>query len=243
MTLMDDDLGDGAATDGADDAIPLAGSVTRVDVVARHLRAAILDGRFTPGERVRQETIAALAGTSRIPVREALRQLESEGLVSLTPYSGARVARVDAGEYEEIYLMREHLEPLAIRESLPYLTADHFSELHALQTQIERTRDVSEILDLDRRFHLLTYSAAPRPRLLKTIEGFWNGTQQYRRVYYRLIADEMNAAPGVVPYTHMEHQLLVDALERGDADTAHAIVRAHIRRTRLTLSTHREVFD
>lgn len=226
-----------------EDGIQSLSTETRVARVARHLRALILDGRLKPGERVRQEAVAAALGTSRIPVREALRQLESEGLVSLVPYSGARVAKVDAEEYEEIYLMREYLEPLAIRESLPHLTAGHFAELHDLMARIERTADPTDVLDLDRRFHLLTYSAAARPRLLRVIEGFWNSTQQYRRVYYRLVDDQLKANPGSLPMTHMEHHVLVDALERKDPDTADGLVRAHIRRTRLTLASHREVFD
>jgi DNA-binding GntR family transcriptional regulator len=216
---------------------------TRVDQVARYLRTSILNGRLKPGDRVRQEAVAAALGTSRIPVREALRQLESEGLVSLVPYSGARVAKVDAEEYEEIYLMREYLEPLAIRESLPLLNQRHFAELRELMVRIERAEDVTDILDLDRRFHLLTYSAAPRPRLLRMIEGFWNNTQQYRRVFYRLVSDRVQAEPGTLPMTHMEHHILVDALERRDPDTADNVVRSHIRRTRLTLACHREVFD
>ncbi|MCC6313273.1 MAG: GntR family transcriptional regulator [Thermomicrobiales bacterium] len=243
MTLLSDSLETGitVAID-ADGARSLA-TETRVDQVARHLRAAIVNGRLKPGDRIRQEAIAAELGTSRIPVREALRQLESEGLISLIPYSGARVARVDAEEYEEIYLMREHLEPLAIRESLPRLTARHFSEIHDLVAQIERTEDPTDVLDLDRRFHLLTYSAAARPRLLQMIEGFWNSTQQYRRVFYRLAGDRLISHSGNVSLTHMEHRLLVDALERRDADTADNIVRVHIRRTRLTLARYREVFD
>lgn len=222
---------------------PAPASATRVDLVAQYLRAAILDGRIRPGERVRQEAVAAALGTSRIPVREALRQLESEGLVSLVAYSGARVAKVDATEYEEIYLMREWLEPLAIRESVPYLGGDHLAELRRLMERIERTVDPSEVLDLDRKFHLLSYSGAPRPRLLRIIEGFWNSTQQYRRAFYQTVIEELGSLAGKLPMTHLDHRQLLDALERHDPDTAESIVRFHIRRTRLTLADHREVFD
>ncbi|MGI9253602.1 MAG: GntR family transcriptional regulator [Thermomicrobiales bacterium] len=232
-----DFLGDGIQSPGAE---------TRVDFVARHLRSSILDGRLKPGDWVRQEAVAAALGTSRIPVREALRQLESEGFVSLVPFSGARVAKVDVEEHEEIYLMREWLEPLAIRESLPHLTGQHLRELRDLVGRIEASRETSDVLDLDldRRFHLLSYSAAPRPRLLKMIESFWNTTQQYRRVYYRTVADDRERLPdGFLPMTHLDHHMLIDAIERRDADTAESVVRAHIRRTRLTLTSHREVFD
>lgn len=217
---------------------------TRVDFVARHLRSSILNGRLKPGEWVRQEAVAEALGTSRIPVREALRQLENEGLVSLVPFSGARVAKVDVGEYEEIYLMREWLEPLAIRESLPFLTDDLLAELRTQVVRIEEAEFIWDILDHDRRFHLLSYSAARRPRLLRMIEGFWNSTQQYRRAFYQTIAGADGRIPaGSLPMTHLDHRLLVDALERRDSDSAESVIRAHIRRTRLVLTNHREVFD
>src|SRR5262245_58587035 len=80
---------------------------TLVDVVTQALRDAIVEGRLQPGERIRQEAVAREFGTSRIPVREALRQLQSEGLVTLLPNVGARVARLDVGELVEVYLVRE----------------------------------------------------------------------------------------------------------------------------------------
>jgi DNA-binding GntR family transcriptional regulator len=89
--------------------------------VSAQLREAILNGSLKPGERIRQEAVATQYGTSRIPVREALRQLASEGLVSLVPDVGARVARLDLNELDEIYKLREQLEPLTIRESVPHL--------------------------------------------------------------------------------------------------------------------------
>src|SRR5918998_2890875 len=86
----------------------------RSEDVLSWLREAIHDGRLKPGEPVRQEAIAHELGVSRIPVREALRRLESEGLVVARPHASARVARLDFEEYEEIYKMRERLQPLAL---------------------------------------------------------------------------------------------------------------------------------
>ncbi len=83
------------------------------------LREAILAGRLSPGSRVRQEELAEEFGISRIPVREALRRLEAEGLVVLVPNSGAWVAKLDRAECVEIYRIREQIEPLAILDKLP----------------------------------------------------------------------------------------------------------------------------
>ncbi len=214
------------------------------EVVTRRLRDDILEGRLRPGERIRQEAVARELGASRIPVREALLQLENEGLVSLAPYSGARVAKLDFAEYTELYRIREQLEPLAIAESAPRLSDEAIAQLRHLMLQIEQTRDPATWLALDRRFHLASYAAAPMPRLLKMIEGFWNSTQQYRRAFYAAVsAPRDGPLAGDQPLTVVEHRLLFDALERRDPLDAEAILRSHIRRTQLTLAGRQEVFD
>lgn len=87
--------------------------------VTGEIRQKILSGEFAPGLRIRQEELAAQFGTSRVPVREALKQLESEGLVVIVPNSGVWIARVDINECVEMWKIRERIEPLALGESLP----------------------------------------------------------------------------------------------------------------------------
>jgi DNA-binding GntR family transcriptional regulator len=220
-----------------------AGGEPLSEVATRYLRDAILDGRLRPGTRLRQEAIARELGASRIPVREALRTLENEGLVNLTPRSGARVARLDYAEHAELYRIREELEPLALAESTPRLSDEALAHLRTLKLQIEQSRDPAVWLVLDRQFHLASYAAAPMSRLLKMIEGFWNTTQQYRRVYYSMVATEWAPDDPGLPMTHVDHCLLLDAMERRDAIDASGMMRAHIRRTRLTLAASQHLFD
>src|SRR5215470_160530 len=89
--------------------------------IADDLRTAILNGSYLPGERIRQEDIAARSGASRIPVCEALRMLDAEGLVTLVANSGAWVTKLTFEECVETYLIRERLEPLLLRISMPLL--------------------------------------------------------------------------------------------------------------------------
>src|ERR1700749_80602 len=89
--------------------------------IAESLRTAILDGSYRPGERIRQEDVAARSGASRIPVREALRMLAAEGLVTLVPNSGAWVTRLTMAECAELYLIREGLQPLLLVSRLARL--------------------------------------------------------------------------------------------------------------------------
>lgn len=204
--------------------------------VARSVRDSILDGELTPGMRIRQEDIARKLGTSRIPVREALRQLETEGLVSLVPHSGARVAVMDFAGFSELYRIRELVEPMAIAESAVRLTDRQLGGLRELLRLVEEsTDDLHHWLEYDRRFHLESYAAAPLPRLLEMIERFWNQTQQYRRAYLETVQPRLDIV-------NFEHRLIMEALERHDADDAAALQQVHIRRTRTTLAGHPELF-
>jgi DNA-binding GntR family transcriptional regulator len=207
--------------------------------IAGKLRDAILDGHLPPGAPIRQEALAQQLGTSRIPVREALRQLESEGMLTLVPHSGARVARLDLAEHIELYRIREALEPMAIAESAKYLTDAQLHELRELEELIEASRaDQQAWIRHDRTFHLLTYAAAPFPRLQRMIHGFWNSSQQYRRVHVSSFDDH------TFDLIHMEHRMILDALERHDPVDAEERQRSHIRRTRLYLTSHaEELFD
>src|ERR1700751_1561680 len=123
--------------------------------IAAHLRDAILSGEIPPGSRIRQEDVAERLCTSRLPVREALRMLETEGMTQLEVNKGARVPSFDREELDVIYQMRERIETLALRLSLPRLTAEQWAELNTIQDLIEANDDVGTFLDLDRRFHLL----------------------------------------------------------------------------------------
>ncbi|HVT70674.1 MAG TPA: GntR family transcriptional regulator [Trebonia sp.] len=207
--------------------------------IADTLRAAILDGRYRPGERIRQEDVAARSGASRIPVREALRMLHDEGLVTLVANSGAWVAKLTLAECAELYQIRERLEPLLLRASMPGLDEPAAGRLADLAGVMEAAADdVGAFLRADREFHLASYAAAPAGETSQIIGRMWNSTQHYRREFTRLAASQ--AGLGV---THLEHRLLVDCIRRADADDAERILVTHIRRTRLELSRHPEIFD
>jgi DNA-binding GntR family transcriptional regulator len=204
--------------------------------VANALREAILTGEIAPGDRVRQEELAAEYGISRIPVREALRLLESEGLVVLVPNSGAWVAKLDQTECVEIYKIRERLEPLALAESCGNLSEETLSELSAIAAKIEIATNTDEFLRLDRQFHLMSYSGARMPQLLEMIYKFWNTTQHYRRAF------AFKAEQSSMMAVYYEHALIMEALHRRDGEHAARVLQDHIRRTRLKLEEHSELF-
>lgn len=212
------------------------GYVPLAEAIVAGLRKDILGGQLRPGERIRQEAVASEYGASRIPVRQALQQLQTEGLISFTVHVGARVASLQPSELDEIYKIRERLEPLALGESAPHLPRDTLRQLQDLEEEMEKvgTADRMSWIALDRQFHRLSYTGAPLPRLLRMVEELWNSTQQYRLAYIAL--------PETIEAAHAEHQLLLSALDRRDPDIAALISEMHIRRTRLALLARPHLF-
>ncbi|MCM3502539.1 GntR family transcriptional regulator [Microbacterium sp. P26] len=204
--------------------------------IADVLREEILRGVHPPGTRIRQEDLAARHTTSRLPVREALRLLESEGLVTLVANSGAWVSRLTLAECEELYLVRERIEPVLLGLSAPLLTPADLDELDGLADLMEGA-DAEEFLVHDRAFHLLTYAPARTVMLSDTVVGLWNRTHHYRRAFVAAAHARHDGA------AHHDHRLLVAALRRGDAEEAAHVLERHIRRTRIELERHPEIFD
>jgi DNA-binding GntR family transcriptional regulator len=204
--------------------------------IASDLREEILAGELAPGTWLRQDELAARLGSSRLPVREALRILESEGLTESLPNRGSRVPVLNLADVNTYYRMRERLEPLTLVESLPHLSEEQIARLESIQQEIEDNDDVTRFLTLDRAFHMTSYEACPSEHLLATTVRLWNSTQHYRRAFM-LLAD--NHRTEIV---NAEHRLILDAIRRRDAEDAERFLSGHIRRTRVELSAHPELF-
>jgi DNA-binding GntR family transcriptional regulator len=205
--------------------------------IAESIHQAVLTGELVPGERIRQEEIAERFGASRLPVREALRILESEGLVTLKANSGAWVSKLNLEECVEIYKIRERLEPMLLADSVPNLTDATVARLEGLIQSMEADGDIDKFLRLDREFHLLSYEGAQMPTTHSMVVRFWNTTQQYRRVFAGIMGRER------AWIIESEHRLLVEAIRRRDVEEAERVLLGHIRRTRLELSNHPGIFN
>lgn len=204
--------------------------------VANYLRAAILDGEIGVGQRIPQETLATRLGASRLPVREALRTLEGEGLVILEPNKGARVTHLDAEEFHVLYRARAAIEPVVIEDSIPRLTAGQIERAGEILTEIEKGVGTVDFLLLDREFHLLTYAGCRSHHLTSIVERLWNSTQHYRRAFVTKTGEAWRDA------TNAEHRLLLQAVCTRNTEVAGAIVATHITRTRIDLDRHPEIF-
>lgn len=188
--------------------------------VADHIREAIRSGALPPGSRLRQQHIARSLGVSTTPVREALRLLAAEGLVTLGEHRGAEVFRPSIDDVVEYYEMREVLEALAIRNAVPNITDDGIRELEELLDAMDAADDHDDFSALNHRFHSTLYAWSKRPRLCATIAGLAQRTSGYASL---VIDDAMRSGR-----SSTDHHRILDACRRRDADAAAEAIREHL---------------
>ena len=194
--------------------------------IADVLAGRILSGELAPGARIKQDELADELETSRIPVRDALRILESRGLVTMRANAGARVTSLSLHELAMSYEIRERLEPLLLADSIPHLSRADIADMHGALARLEEVADLDEAVALGREFHWITYRGHRSPLLAQMVERVWDTTQSYRRAY---LAMATQRGGGTV---ETEHRLIADAIERGETETAQAALVLHIRRAR-----------
>ncbi|MFJ2540509.1 GntR family transcriptional regulator [Pseudomonas sp. NPDC087614] len=186
------------------------------------LRAAILDGRLPCGTALRQQDLADLFGVSRMPVREALRQLEAQALLSVTTHKGAVVAPLIQGDAAQTYELRILLESEAMRQSIPLLTdADHAQAARYIEA-LEAQHDYTEIGQLNRLFHMALYCKAPNQRLLRLVEDGLNEEERF----LRFNLDAM----GLGKLSQDDHRAMLQAVIERDVERSIALLEQHLNR-------------
>jgi DNA-binding GntR family transcriptional regulator len=202
--------------------------------VADVLAERIHTGQLKPGDRIKQDELASELNLSRIPVRDALRILETRGLVSLRANAGARVASLTVRDMELSYHIRELLEPILLAESIPNLTEADFAEMREVKARLEAVDDADAYMPLARQFHWTSFSGHQAPLLAQIVERLWDTTHHYRRAYAELA---LRNAP-LMEVMRAERDLLFGAIVRREVDLAPRILSAHIRRTHIGLLEH-----
>ncbi len=194
---------------------------TVADRISAILREAIATGALPAGAALRQDELAARFGFSRMPVRGALRQLETEGLVSIHPTKGAFVASMDPAEIREIFALRELLEVEALRLSCPLLDAGVLRKAADMLDQIDGEANVARWGALNAAFHLALYSRCGNSRLLAAIEAYHGAVDRYVRVLLSNLDYQSRS--------QAEHRDLLAACSNGDEKRAASILRGHLR--------------
>jgi DNA-binding GntR family transcriptional regulator len=192
------------------------------DAVVDGIRDMILKGHLKPGDRLRQDELADTFGVSTMPIREALRQLQAEGLVIFRPRRGATVASLSVSEYEEIYRIREELEILACRWAAEDFERIPIDRLRVLLGEIEEAEadfdDVHRRMQLVREFFFTIFEASEKEHLLRILSSLWDLTQQYRRYF--------SSIPEIVPRRLANYRDVYRACEAKDPERLVGTIRA-----------------
>lgn len=191
--------------------------------VAEGLRQRILDGEFAAGSQLRQDALADEFGVSRIPVREALMQLEAEGLVKILPHRGAVVSELSLAEIDELFELRTLLEPRLLKASSPRLTAGDYVRLNGILEEYGselRARHVGRWGELNTEFHMLLYRHAGRPRSIAIVANLLQECDRHTRLQLSLT--------GGMERAEEEHAEIVRLCGDGKVDAACTLLRHHI---------------
>jgi DNA-binding GntR family transcriptional regulator len=193
---------------------------SRAEYVYCELKQAISDGVYSPGKPVRETEVAARLNVSRTPVREAFRRLQTDGILEFTPWRGVIVAELDENQIVELYSMRKVLEGTAAALAATNATPDQIRELEEIMGRAEGETNPESLADLNREFHQALFDAANNRYLLHAIRALRNPMALLSKTTYS-VQDRPHSAQA-------EHQEIVDAIKRQDADAAEKLGYGHI---------------
>jgi DNA-binding GntR family transcriptional regulator len=196
---------------------------TVVESAAEELRRRILAGEFRAGEALRQDALAEEFGISRIPVREAFRQLAAEGLVTIHAHRGAVVSTLSPEEIAELFDLRALLEPDLIRRAVPRMAEADFAEAARILSEYSAAIDRSDLNawgELNTEYHLALYRPAARVQTLALVRTLLVNTDRYTRLQL--------AVAGGTNRAKAEHAELLDICRRGASEEAARFTRRHV---------------
>lgn len=202
------------------EAVDIGKMASASDIVFEALRHAIINGELADGEPLRQDEIAGIFNTSRIPVREALSRLEQQGLVRTERYKGAFVAGISIDEVSEIFSFRSLVESNVIAAAVPKIRPETLAEARIYYTEFSTTKDPMEWGKLNRKFHYMLYRDSDLTFHLSIINNALDRIDRYLRA-------QLTMTDGV-PKANKEHLGILRACEKGDAELAAKLTREHI---------------
>jgi DNA-binding GntR family transcriptional regulator len=192
-------------------------------VVLDQLRDGILRGEHLEGTPLRQDALAAQLGVPRLAVREALRQLEAEGLVTFNPHVGAVVSTLSLEEIKELFELRALIEADLLQRAIPLMRADHLQRAHAVLEEFAaacRRGDIEAWGTLNRDFHSILLEPAAQPLTMGVLRYLHNQTNRYTSLHQMVTRSQVSALA--------EHEALLDAVARREVRHACALLVSHI---------------
>jgi DNA-binding GntR family transcriptional regulator len=193
---------------------------TTVTLVADELRRRIMSGALPEGHQLRQEALAAELGVSRIPIREALRQLEAEGFVAIASHRGAVVSKLSLDEIIELFELRIRLETWLLELAIPQMSEGDLDAAEAALEAMISNRKIENWGQLNWDFHAALYAPAARPATLRILRRINENTDRYIRLQISLTSGQLKA--------HREHKELLQLCRARNAARAVAALEQHV---------------
>jgi len=200
------------------------------ELVCEHIRQAIIDGTFAPGERLMEIQLAEEMGVSRTPVREAIRKLELEGFVVMIPRRGTYVANLSIKDINDVYEIRSSLDVLAAGLAAERITPEEVVSLQNFIKELDRhieEGNMEKVVETDTAFHDVLYKASRNERLCNIISNLREQITGIRGTSMRY--------PGRLKDTQEEHRKIVEAIAARDVDRSRAAAQIHMENARRTL--------
>lgn len=197
---------------------------TRTQLVVETLREKILSGEITAGQPLRQAALAEELNVSRIPVREALLQLEAEGLVSFEPHKGATATELNANQVDELFELRAMLESDLLAASIPNLTEEMLSNAQELLSKLDKALGKENAAntwsELNSDYHNCLYAAANRPQTQDLVDTLNKNADRYIRMHLLWA--------GGISKAESEHNEILALCKKKDIEGAVAMLKQHI---------------
>ena len=203
------------------------------EYVLKSLREAIIDGRLGGGTHLVQTELASQLDVSTTPVREALRDLATEGLVVFDPHRGALVRSLDVGEVRELYELRIALEPLMVRRVIGKITDEVLHAADQLRKQMEQTSSLTEWAELNRQFHAALSSPDQDSRLASILTGLRDSASPY-------VGMSLGASMDRIAESNREHAALIELYRSHDVEKTVALTVQHLHTTVATIEDAHE---
>lgn len=207
--------------------------VTAAEYAYNEIKSWILSGELTPDERLNLSDIGTRLGVSRIPIRGAIDKLSSEGLVETLPHRGTIVTPLSAKHLESTFSMRCALESIAVIKAMNKASVNDFKKIKTLlDEQVHSSTDIEVVMRQNRDFHFCLFALADDEILVKMLEGLWEKSNRYRRIFYSQYPQD------TIARIVKEHYELLECIMRGEKQDAVDLITLHTRQSQESLLRH-----
>ena len=201
------------------------------DLALDKLMEWIMSGKLLMGDKLNTEELATQLGVSRMPIREALSNLEKMGLAESIPYAGTRLVTLTKDDVRQIYIARTALEPVAARYACAKITDKQIEDLRRIQEEYKQIvshdeLDAVDVYQHNRLYHFSIYKASGLSRVCAMIESLWDNLSFFKLIYGQKLLDSKESRDSMIA----EHQSYLDALERRDSDLIFQLLECNLKK-------------